>query len=85
MDIQNKNEIAKTLIRCPKCDKALAKIRGNQIYLIQYTKGKPSSTEIEVHHDAGGKFKISCDCGGSFARTVKSLGLKYVVKKPEHK
>jgi hypothetical protein len=80
MDLNKKNKFARNLFRCPKCNKPIAEIRGNEIYLIKYSKGKPIYVKIEVDHDAGGRFKVSCDCGGYFATTVKTLEMTYAVK-----
>jgi len=80
MDLNKKNKFARNLFRCPKCNKPIAEIRGNEIYLIKYNKGKPMYVKVEVDHDAGGRFKVSCDCGGYFARNLKTLGMTYAVK-----
>jgi len=81
MDLNKKNKFERNLFRCPKCNKPIAEIRGNTIYLIKYIEGKPNSVKVEVSHDAGGRFKVSCDCGGYFATTLKTLGMTYAIKK----
>lgn len=81
MNLNQKNKFTRNLFRCPKCNKPIAEIRGNAIYLIKYSKGEPMRVKVEVNHDAGGRFKVSCDCGGYFATTVKTLGMTYTIKK----
>lgn len=80
MDFKEKNKFARKLIRCPRCNKPLAEKRGNQIYLMKYNKGKPMYVKLEVNHDAGGRFEISCDCGGYLVTTVKALEMTYAIK-----
>ncbi len=36
--------------------------------------------KLEVNHDAGGRFEISCDCGGYLVTTVKALEMTYAIK-----
>ena len=81
MDLNEKNKFARHLVRCPKCNKPIAEIRGNEIYVEKFIKGKPTYVKTEINHDAGGRFKITCDCGGYFATTVKTLGMTYTIKK----
>ncbi len=84
MNIKEKNKFERKPFLCPECGKTIAVIKGNEIYLKKYDKGEPLYSKIEVNHDSGGQFKVSCDhCGHehSFATTVKTLGLTYVVAK----
>lgn len=81
MNPNKKNKPARNLFRCPKCNKPLAEKRGNQIYLMKYSKGKPMYVKVKVDHDAGGRLEISCDCGGSLVTTTKALEMTYVIKK----
>jgi len=48
---------------------------------MKYVRGEPVYVKIEIDHDAGGKFEISCDCGKCFATTVKALKMTYAIKK----
>ncbi len=78
------NKLEERLILCSKCNKPLAKIKGNKIYIKKYNKGKPVYVRIDIKHDAGGQFKIICEeCGENhfFARNVKTLGMTYAIKK----
>jgi len=81
MDYKEKNKFARKLLHCPKCNRVLAEIRGNQIYLMKYIKGEPHPVKVEVEHDAGGKFRIECECGGCFERAAKALKMTYAIKK----
>ncbi len=79
-NIETKSE--RQLIRCSKCKRPLAEIKGNKIYVERYVKGKPADVKLKVEHDAGGQFKIICKgCGEAhfFARTQKVLGMTYVI------
>jgi len=80
MSLNKKNKFERNLFRCSRCGRTIAEIRGNEIYIRTYNKGKPICTKIEVNHDAGGQFKVDCDCGGYFATTVKALGMTYAIK-----
>lgn len=76
-----KENLPRQLIRCSKCNKPLADVRGS----LAYIKTKPGDgTGIKVHHDTGGSFEVNCSCGGQFIRTQKTLPMTYVVTKKKN-
>jgi hypothetical protein len=79
MDTNQEKE--RKLIRCVKCGNPIATVNGSEITLIKNNKGKPMRIKVAVQHDAGGRFDISCECGGgfSFSTVRKTLPMAYHV------
>ncbi|MDD2758143.1 MAG: hypothetical protein PHD72_02065 [Patescibacteria group bacterium] len=73
------------IVRCPKCTRPVAEVRGNKVYILRGNAGKPMTVGISIKHDAGGRFDLDCESCGAFAFSTvqKALSMTYVIAKKD--